>query len=261
MDSEIIYGPVASWRLSRSLGVDIICSRNICTFDCIYCQLGPSEENTTDRRVFVETEEVISAVQKALPQVKDETDVLTLSGTGEPSLALNFGEIIDELHRVANFPVAVLTNGTLLHKDDVRREMKRADIVVGSLDAGDERTWRKINRPHQGLDFSKLIEGMKTFSREYEGFFALEVMLMPQNQDSVGEISRLAAEISPDEVQINTPRRGDKIEVLTPEEIETVEEKFAEKELKIRSVYKAEPPEIRHFIGKEKLEHLKRSNK
>jgi len=258
MDSEIVYGPVSSWRLGRSLGVDIICSRNICSFDCIYCQLGPSEEKTTNRRLFVGTEKILTAVKKNLPEVKDDTDVITLSGTGEPSLATNMGEVIDGLHQAENFPVAVLTNGTFLYREDVRREMKQADIVVGSLDAGDEQTWRKINRPHPDLKFSELIAGLKKFGREYEGFFALEVMLMPQNKDSAGDIARLAAEIGPDEVQVNTPRRGDKIEVLTPEEIEKVEEKFTGRGLPTRSVYKASPPEIHHFIGKDKLEHLKR---
>ena len=259
MDSEILYGPVSSWRLGRSLGVDIICSRNICSFDCIYCQLGPSEEKTINRRLFVETKKILAAVKEKLSAVADDTDLLTLSGTGEPSLATNMGEVIDELHRETDFPIAVLTNGTLLHRKDVRREMKRADIVVGSLDAGDGETWRKVNRPHSELDFSTLLEGLKTFSREFNNFFALEVMLMPENKDSAVDIARLAAEIAPDEVQVNTPRRGENSEVLEPAEIEEIEKKFTAQGIPTRSVYKAAPSQIHHLIGKEKLQHLQRS--
>jgi wyosine [tRNA(Phe)-imidazoG37] synthetase (radical SAM superfamily) len=261
MSSDIIYGPVASWRLGRSLGVDIICSRNICTYDCIYCQLGPSEEKTIIRRQFVEADKVIKALEEALPELKDETDIITVSGTGEPSLAVNIGEIIDGIHRVANFSVAVLTNGSLLFNKEVRSELKRAEIVVGSLDAGDPETWQKINRPHPKLDFYKMVEGMKIFSREYEELFALEVMVTSVNKDSVADIARLAADIAPYEVQINTPRRGSRVKALSPEEIDNISEKFTAQGLKIRSVYKSSLPEIHHLIGEKKLKHLKRPDK
>ncbi len=258
MTSEVLYGPVSSWRLGKSLGVDIICSRNICTYNCIYCQLGPSEEKTIERRVFVPTEEVISAVRAGLPEVKDETEVVTISGTGEPTLAKNLGDIIDGLHRVTNFPIAVLTNGSLFTRKEVREEVGRAELIIGSLDAGSAEVWSKINQPHPELNFNKMVEGLQKFSVEYEGFFGLEVMFTPVNTESAGDIARLVGEIQPDEVQINTPTRGDENLKLSPAEVEQVIEPFLQQDLKIRSVYKASPPRVNHLIGEDKLKHLKR---
>lgn len=258
LQDEIIYGPVSSWRLDRSLGVDIICGRNICSFDCLYCQLGPSEEKTMSRRVFVPTQKVLNALLRKLPEVKEETDIITVSGTGEPTLASNLGEIIDGIHRVATFPVAVLTNGSLLFRKKVREEVSRAEIVVGSLDAADYRSWKKINRPHPGLKFSELIRGLKTFSLESDAFFALEVMFFKENKDSAVQIAKIMKEINPDEVQINTPRRGSRVKPLTEEEIEVIKKPFEERKLNIRAVYESTPRTIKHFIGPEKIKHLKR---
>jgi wyosine [tRNA(Phe)-imidazoG37] synthetase (radical SAM superfamily) len=258
METEIVYGPVSSWRLGRSLGVDIICGKNICTFNCIYCQLGESEEKTIERRVFVETDKIIGAVEKALREVKEQTDVITLSGTGEPTLAKNLAEIITSLAELSELPVAVLTNCSLLYREHVRHEIARADIVVGSLDAGNEQTWRKVNRPSAELEFGDLIEGMKKFNQNYSGYFALEVMFTAVNKDEAEEIARYAAEIKPDEVQINTPRRQCEATCLSPEQIQEVAVPFREAGLNVRCVYQADIPKPKTLLGKEKLRHIKR---
>ncbi|MFP4686879.1 MAG: radical SAM protein [bacterium] len=258
MENDIVYGPVASWRLGRSLGVDIICGKNICTFNCIYCQLGPSEEKTDNRRVFVDTDKIIKAVSEALARVKNETDVITLSGTGEPTLAANIGEVIDSLHQLADIPVAVLTNCSLLFREDVRQELARVDIVVGSLDAGSEQTWRIINRPLAGLKFERLIEGMKKFRQSYDGYFSLEVMLTDANRADVPKIVAYAGEIEPDEIQVNTPLRESGAEALTAEEIEAAAVLFRAAGFKVRCVYQEDIPEVATLLGEKKLLHIKR---
>ncbi len=253
---DLIYGPVSSWRLGRSLGVDLICRENakICPFDCVYCSLGETTEKTVDRESFVETEEF----ERAFKELPDdiEADVLTISGTGEPTLARNMGEIIDLARKNLSLPVAVLTNSALMPRSDVREELAGADIVVGSLDASNPDLFEEVNKPHPDVDFEEVVRGMKKFAGKFDGMFSLEVMFVPGSKDFSGEIAEVAREIRPDEVQINTPLRSSPVEPLSPVEIEEVREDF--KGLNTRTVYESEKPDVEKIVGENKLERLKR---
>jgi wyosine [tRNA(Phe)-imidazoG37] synthetase (radical SAM superfamily) len=200
---KYVFGPVPSRRLGRSLGIDLIPFK-ACTFDCLYCQLGPTETKTVEPRDEISIDEVMAELKAKLPS---HPDYITLSGSGEPTLYARIGELIDEIHAITDVPVAVITNGSLLWNEEVRNHLLKADVVMPSLDAGDEDTFQRVNRPHRGLTFQRLVEGLIAFRREYSGQYWLEVLLLAGLTDSeaeVGKIAELAERIKPDRVQLNT---------------------------------------------------------
>lgn len=252
---EIVYGPVSSWRLGRSLGVDLLCQEGkICSLDCIYCSLGRTMQLTTERNVFVPTELVARELSEVMKEV--EADIVTFSGTGEPTLAQNLGDAIKAAKEISGLPIAVLTNSSLMNREDVRRDLVQADVVIGELDAPNEKIFKRINRPHREIRLADTVEGMKKFRREFRGKFALEVMFVPDNKAFSGEIAAIAQAIAPDEVQINTPIRPSPVRPLTPEELKEVQRDFVG--MDSVSVYEAKKPEVRTTVGSKKLRMLKR---
>ena len=199
-----VYGPVNSWRAGRSLGVDLLYINSICSFRCIYCQLGKINLHTTERKVYVPTERVLADLKASNWR---EADVITLSGSGEPTLAANLGEVIQEIKALTAKPVWVLTNATTLNDPLVRREMCAADQVSCKLDAADERTFRMIARPVAGVTLRGVVEGIKQFRAEYTGHLAIQMMLMRLHRRQAEAFARLLNEIRPDEVQLNAALR------------------------------------------------------
>ena len=252
---EIVYGPVSSWRLGRSLGVDPICKEGkACSFDCVYCSLGPTTDRVIERRVFVPAGQVAQTLGKAMKKVK--ADVVTFAGTGEPTLAQNLGELIEIARDISGLPVAVLTNSSLMNRKDVRRDLAGADIVKGKLDVPNAKLLRQINQPHMGVLFEDIVGGMKKFCKEFKGEFAVEVMFVPDNKNFSEEIAKVLRTIGPDEVQINTPLRHSPVRPLTEEELKEVQKSF--EGMNFRSVYGAEKPKISRVVGKKKVKRLKR---
>lgn len=199
-----VYGPVRSWRVGMSLGVDLLFTASICSFRCVYCQLGKIQVPTLERRVYVPTERVMADLAASDWQA---ADIITLSGSGEPTLALNMGEVIDGIHAMTHKPVMVLTNSTLLGDPAVRRDLARADKVFCKLDATNDRLLQMVDRPVEGVTFDSLIEGILAFRAEYKGYLAIQMMFMPMNRKEVEEFAALLRRIAPDEVQLNTPMR------------------------------------------------------
>ncbi len=253
---EIVYGPVSSWRLGRSLGVDLICQEKgkACSLDCIYCSLGKTTELTTKRRVFVPTEWIARELREVMKEI--EADVVTFSGTGEPTLALNLSKVIKVAKEISGLPTAVLTNSSLMTREDVRRGLAQADIVIGELDAPNEEIFKRINRPYEGIHLADTIEGMKKFREGFKGKFSLEVMFVPENKDFSKEIAAIARTIKPDEVQINTPLRHSPVRPLTPKELGKIKKDF--KGMNACSVYEAKKAEVKKVVGLKKLRQLKR---
>lgn len=205
---KYIFGPVPSRRLGLSLGVDAV-PRKVCTLDCVYCQVGRTTDKRTERGDFVPVDKVLAELAEALRD-GPRPDYVTISGSGEPTLNVRLGEIIDRIRGATDIPVAILTNGTLLEDPDVRRDCARADLVVPSLDAGDEETFQRINRPAAGLTLGGLVEGLAAFRREFTGQLWLEVFLVAGVNDddaSVGRMRPLIERIHPDRVQLNTATR------------------------------------------------------
>jgi wyosine [tRNA(Phe)-imidazoG37] synthetase (radical SAM superfamily) len=203
-----VYGPVPSRRLGASLGVDVV-PMKVCSYDCIYCQLGATRELTRTRREFFPASEVLAEVEERLRRWPPP-DVITIAGSGEPTLYAGLGEVIGGIKGMTEIPVALLTNGALFHRPDVRREAARADLVLPSLDAGDEETFRMVNRPAPGLTLEHVVDGLSAFRREYRGKIWLEVMVLAGITDtpaSMSAIAKLAGRIAPDRIQLNTPVR------------------------------------------------------
>lgn len=199
-----VYGPVNSWRVGKSLGIDLLCVNSICSFRCIYCQLGKINDHTLARKVYVPTAQVMRDLAQCNWQA---ADVITFSGSGEPTLATNLGEAIRAVKKFTDKPIIVLTNATLLGKKSVRHDLLAADKIFCKLDAAQERTWQLINRPVAGLTLQQTIAGIKALRREYHGHLAVQTMVLPMNVKEMDELSELLKEIQPDEVQLNLPSR------------------------------------------------------
>lgn len=222
---KIVYGPIASWRLGKSLGVDLICQeKKICSFDCSYCQLKGTENITTEKKAFVSInkirEELASALSKTTP------DIITFSGMGEPTLASNMDEAINLIKGISNLPIAILTNSSLLYDKEVQNNLKKIDIIVAKLDAPNEELFQTISRPAEGITFEKTFNGIKSMKKQFSGKFALQMMFMKENKAYANDLADLAREIQPDEVQINTPLRLCNVQPLSKHELLEIEKKF-----------------------------------
>jgi wyosine [tRNA(Phe)-imidazoG37] synthetase (radical SAM superfamily) len=225
-----IFGPVPSRRLGLSLGVDIVPLKS-CTLDCVYCQLGKSSNLTNERQDFVPVAEVLSQLKAKLDEgVK--ADYITISGSGEPTLNLSIGKIIDGIRELTKTPIAILTNGTLLFDPAVRADCAKADVVLPSLDAGDPDTFAKINRPHKAIHFDAIVEGLCQFRKEFKGQIWLEVFIVEgiNTADAQLEnISKIIGRIRPDKVQLNTavrPTAERRIEAVAAQKLALIAQKI-----------------------------------
>jgi wyosine [tRNA(Phe)-imidazoG37] synthetase (radical SAM superfamily) len=238
--SSIIYGPVPSWRLGKSLGVDLLPGDGkTCSFDCIYCQLGRTARHLTQRAEFVP----LDNVQRELELVRGvAADYVTFAGMGEPTLASNLGEAIRLARAVLGLPVAVLTNSSLMVREDVRQDLAGADVVVAKLDAPNERLFRRINRPAVDYGLQDIVRAISLFRAEYGGKLALQIMFVSANKGSAPEMAAIARELSPDEVQINTPLRPCAVAPLTAKEIAAIRGQF--RDLPILTVYEGARPAV-----------------
>jgi wyosine [tRNA(Phe)-imidazoG37] synthetase (radical SAM superfamily) len=233
---SIIYGPVSSWRLGKSLGIDLLnTQRKVCSFDCVYCQLGKTGQFVVEPGEFISLEQLTSEIKSVGPI---KADYATFSGMGEPTLASNLGEAIELIKTILDLPVAVLTNASLMFRKDVRQRLALADTVVAKLDVPNEELFSVVNRPAPGLRFDIVGDGIKQFSSTYRGKLALQVMFIEANEDYASQIAALARQISPDEVQINTPLRPCAVRPLPPRSITEIEREFTNFETVV-NVYEA----------------------
>jgi len=201
-----LFGPVPSRRLGMSLGVDLVPPK-ICSLDCVYCEVGKTTELTLTRRAYVDTATLKAELEDYFTN-HPLPDYITFSGSGEPTLHADIGEILQFIKkRQPQIPVAVLTNGTLLFDPAVRQEILAADLVLPSLDAATDRAFRRINRPAKGLAATSCIDGLIAFRKEFGGTIWLEIFILPGYNDSDTELQALRdaiIRIAPDTVQLNT---------------------------------------------------------
>jgi len=206
---KYIFGPVPSRRLGMSLGVDLIPFKT-CTYNCVYCQLGATICKTLQRQSFVTIEEVLGELKDSLDSRTGNVDFITFSGSGEPTLNSDIGSMIEQVKSFAQVPVAVITNGSLLYRDDVRKDLSKADLIVPSLDAITERTFARVNRPHEGLTMELIVEGLKKLTEEFQGEIWLEIMLVRGVNDDPEELKQMAELVrglKVDRIQLNTVAR------------------------------------------------------
>lgn len=230
---KYLYGPVASWRLGRSLGVDLISSEEkVCSFNCPYCQLGTTGHLTDERRVHVPTDVVMAEI-KQLPDV--EIDYITFSGMGEPTLAANLGDVVRAIKKLRTEPIAILTNSSLIEDARVQADLALMDRVIAKLDAATQGTFERVSRPASELQLTAIIRGLRSFRTMYKGQLDLQMMFTGNNEHEAKQMADLARLIEPDCVELNTPLRACGVEPLSKEQLAKVQECFAG--MNVRNVY------------------------
>ncbi len=256
---KYIYGPVSSWRLGRSLGIDPLSRpEKICNFSCAYCQLGPTGAYTGGRAVFVSAAQILNELD-ALPQVG--IDYLTLSSRGEPTLAANLGEIAAAIKAHRSEPLAVITNASLMDREEVRADLLKFDFVIAKLDGSGEESFSEINRPAPGLVLGNIIRGLKLFAERYNGKLALQTMLTTSNVHQINGLADIYRFIGPDEIQVNTPLRPSPVKPLSREELTVAASRLRSlnilsrfgKAAAIRTVYEADKEKVEAISSAETL--------
>lgn len=209
---KYIYGPVNSRRLGLSLGITLT-PYKICSFDCVYCQLGETTEKTRERKEYISQEEVLNELKTWLqnnsPEAK-KLNYITISGSGEPTLNIKIGELIKEIKKITSIPVAVITNASLIDEPLVRQALLEAGLILPSLDALTPEIFGKIDRPCQDVKIEGIINGLLSLKKEFAGKIWLEIMLVKGINDDLDHIRKLKEaidKIKPDKIQLNSPVR------------------------------------------------------
>lgn len=207
----LVFGPVPSRRLGRSLGINNIPPKH-CTYSCLYCQVGPTKAAEMQPRAFYRPEAIFHAVEQHLEKLmarQETVDYLTFVPDGEPTLDANLGKTI-ELLRGLNVKIAVISNASLIWQSNVREILKMADWVSLKVDSVDESVWRRVNRPCEGLDLDDILSGMLAFAADFNGTLATETMLLEginTGYDSMERLTAFLQKLDPDKVYLARPTR------------------------------------------------------
>ena len=207
-----LFGPVNSRRLGLSQGIDLLPPKT-CNFNCIYCEINKAPQLSCQRSEHVPTEVILAEIDELLAdeaRVRD-LDVFTITASGEPTLHTGIGRIIRHIKEKTDKPVAILTNGSQLHLQEVQDDLMAADIVIPSLDAARQESFRRVNRPAKcSADLETIIKGIADFSRKFSGEIWLEILLVENINDTPEDVTALQKAISrirPSRVQLNTVAR------------------------------------------------------
>jgi wyosine [tRNA(Phe)-imidazoG37] synthetase (radical SAM superfamily) len=223
---KYVFGPVNSRRLGKSLGLDIIPFK-YCSFNCVYCECGATTILTDEVREYIPYENIISEIDNVLCSGPD-IDIVTFSGSGEPTLNSRLGDIIKHIKQ--SYPenkVAVLTNSSLLHRTDVRKGLLGADIIYPSLDAVSENIFTKMMRPISGINPEKIIESITELRQEFSGRLCLEIFIISglnDTEDELEKLRRASIRIKPDEIHLNHLDRPGTEQWVKPMQLEKMEE-------------------------------------
>ena len=222
---QYLYGPVYSWRLGMSLGIDPISDEGkVCNYNCVYCQLGDTHSQISERKVFISAQAILDEILRLDSDLV--IDYLTFSGRGEPTLAKNLGEMIAMVKQHRREKTAVITNAGLIGRSDVRHDLLQADCVLAKLDACDQDSFDRIDRPVAGTSFDEIMNGLVVFSREFQGKFALQMMFIDANKSEAARMAEIALRIGADEVELNTPLRPCGVSPLSEEEMAGIKKYF-----------------------------------
>lgn len=206
-----IFGPVPSRRLGRSLGINNIPPK-ICSYACIYCQLGNAIGMTNHRKDFFDPEDLAREVADKVQEIKsnqETLDYLTIVPDGEPTLDQNLGRLLDLL-KPLGLKLAVISNASLIHLPEVREDLMRADWVSLKVDSTEENIWRSVDRPHGRIHLKQILEGIEIFAREYEGTLVTETMLVQDINDgseNIKNVARFLRRIKPTITYLGIPTR------------------------------------------------------
>ena len=235
LNFKYIYGPVQSWCMGKSLGIDPLSdTAKICNLDCIYCQLGRTNILTDERKEYVPAEKIIREIQVFFDtagameeSLTRDIDYLTFSGRGEPTLAKNLGAMIKGTREIRGERIAVITNSTWMYLPEVREDLFLSDLVVAKLDACNEESFLEIDKAMEGISFKRVVEGIKDFKKSYQGKLAIRVMFVEDNLRYVKRIVDLVEEINPQEIQLDTPLRPSITKPLNEKIIEEIKKYFS----------------------------------
>ena len=226
----MVFGPIPSRRLGRSLGVNNIPPK-ICSYSCVYCQIGLTDSMSVSRKEFYSPDEIfkeVSSKVKTLQNSGEKIDYISFVPDGEPTLDINLGKEIDLL-KPLGIKIAVITNSSLLWDEDVRKDLMIADWVSIKIDTIDEKIWRKIDRPNGKLDFQKIISGIKTFASSFKGIMVTETMLVKGVNDNVESIKstvEFIKQLNPDKAYILVPTRPPAEKFVEPPSEENLNEAY-----------------------------------
>jgi len=210
-EHHIAFGPVPSRRLGQSLGINNVTTK-ACSYTCLYCQVGKTTEKIIKPKAFFSPTQIHEAVAMRVEKLKARRlsiDYLTFVPDGEPTLDISLGESIDAL-RDLDIPIAVITNGSLLSRNEVRSRLCRADLVSVKVDSVHEDAWRKINLPHHDLSLATILQGIREFTADFGGTLITDTMLIAGINDDTGSLTDTAdflAEIAPRKAYIAVPTR------------------------------------------------------
>ncbi len=216
---SIIFGPIPSRRLGRSLGINNIPPK-VCSYSCVYCQIGVTDSMSIKRKEFYSPNEILKEVSEKVEQLQnngEKIDYLTFVPDGEPTLDINLGKTIDML-RPLGIKIAIITNSSLLWDEEVRNDLLKADWVSVKIDTVDEEIWHKIDRPNGKLKLQEIISGIKTFA-SFNGMLVTETMLVKGINDTFETIKRTAeviSQINPEKSYILVPTRPPAEEFVKP---------------------------------------------
>ena len=215
-----VFGPVPSRRLDSSLGINNIPPK-VCTYSCVYCQIGKTITLQCERQAFYEPDDLAREVKEKVNEVKKrgtKIDYLTFVPDGEPTLDINLGKIT-ELIRPLNIKIAVITNGSLINRKDVREDLQKADLVSLKLDAATRKTWLRTDRPYKSLDLNAILDGMLEFKAIFKGEIITETMLLKGMNDNYEEIRKIAdflKLLKPTKSYISIPTRPTAVKGVLP---------------------------------------------
>ncbi len=230
MEDTRVFGPVPSRRLGKSVGINNIPPK-ICTYSCVYCQLGKSLTMMADRQAFYDPDTLVAETQGKLEKAaknNEPIDYLTIVSDGEPTLDAGLGPLIQGLAPLG-IKTAVITNSTLLHRPDVRQDLCRADWVSVKVDTMDESIWRKIDRPHKAIKFDALIKGVQSFAEEYTGKLVTETMLVQglnDDKETLGATARFIGSLNGSLAYLSIPTRPPALSWVTPPTEEKINQAF-----------------------------------
>ena len=215
---KYLFGPVPSRRLGMSLGVDLV-PHKVCSLNCIYCECGPTTNLTLQRKEYIPYDVVVEELKNYMEN-NPAPDYITFSGAGEPTLNSRIGDVLNFIKtNWPDIPVALLTNGSLFNHEQVRTQILKADLVLPSLDAASDATFHKIDRPFHKIKIENYIQGLIDFRKEYKGKIWLEILILPDINDSIKDLQLLKdaiIKINPDKVQLNTLDRPGTVNNLRP---------------------------------------------
>ncbi len=241
---KIAFGPVPSRRLGKSLGINNIPNK-FCSYDCIYCQVGRTLNKTIERRIFYRVEDIIQSVGEKMNNLKNKNekiDYITYVPDGEPTLDINLKKEVEELKKL-NIPTAIITNTSLMYREDVRNDLIDFDLVSLKINAVDENLWKIIDRPHDDLNLKDILSGILKFKKEFKGKIITETMLLngiTYTDEVIKDTAKFLKELSPNKCYISIPIRP------PAEKIEPANEKTINKAFQIFS----------KIIGLDKIEYL-----